>query len=214
MTGFGFSISERSAGISWPPPAQPVAAGAAPDGRSGALAAVAAGPVEAAALPFGAAEALASPSAAAVRPGVAAQPVLFEAAARPAEQVLEAPQPVWEAEVAAEPHWAVAPIRERPAWLPGLEPNRRHSVAPPAHSPPADLAARVSRWDLAYLERVPSRLGAQEVSPSRPRPAMHWLSATLVPEATHWGMRLWATAYSAQFSDRTVCRERLAWLPD
>jgi hypothetical protein len=89
---------QHSAGISWPPPVRPVvaevelvAAGAAPDGRSGALAAVAAGPVEgAAARPsgvvaelLGAAEALALPSAgpdaAVVRPDVAARPVAFEA---------------------------------------------------------------------------------------------------------------------------------------
>jgi hypothetical protein len=229
---------EHSAGISWPPQAQPVvaaavvaaaellAAGAPPDGRSGALAAVAAGPVEAAALPFGAVEALALPSAGpdavvVVRPDVAARPVAFEAAARPAAQVLEALQPVWVAAVAAEPHLAFAPFPERPAWLPGLAPNRRLSVGPPevtAHSLPADLAARVSRWDSARLEQVPSRLGVQlgvqEASPSRPGPAMHWPSATPVPEATHWGIRLRATAYSAQLSDRTACRECQAWLPD
>ena len=112
---------EHSAGISWPPPAQPlvaeaelVAAGAAPDGPSGALAAVAAGPVEgAAARPFGAAEALALPSAGpdavvvvVVRPDAAARPVAFEASARPAARVLEVPQPVWVAAVAAEPRLA------------------------------------------------------------------------------------------------------------
>ena len=166
MTGCGFSILEHSAGISWPPPAQPlvaeaelVAAGAAPDGPSGARAAVAAGPVEgAAARPFGAAEALASPSvvpgAAVVRPDVAVRPVAFEASARPVARILEVPQPVWVAAVAVEPRLAFAPFPERPAWLPGLEPNRRLSVGPPempAHWPAADLAGRVSRWGLAQL---------------------------------------------------------------
>ena len=139
MTGCAFSILEHLAGISWPPPAQPlvaeaelVAAGAAPDGPSGALAAVAAGPVEgAAARPFEAAEALALPSAAVVRPDVAAQPVAFEASARPAARILEVPQPVWVAAVAAVPRLAFALIPERPAWLPGLEPNRQASVGPP-----------------------------------------------------------------------------------
>ena len=165
MTGFAFSILEHSAGISWPPPAQPlvaeaelVAAGAAPDGPSGALAAVAAGPVEGAeARPFGAAEALASPSAgpdAAVRHDLAARPVAFEASARPAARVLEVPQPAWVATVAAEPRLAFAPFPERPAWLPGFEPNRQPSVGPPemlAHWPAADLAGQVSCWDLAQL---------------------------------------------------------------
>jgi hypothetical protein len=198
VTGFAFSILEHSAGISWPPPAQAVAAAeplagaepdvaAAPDGRSGALAAVA-GPVEgAAARPFGAAEALALPpaglDAAVVRPDVAARLVSGASA-----QALEALRPVWEAAVAAEPRLAFAPFPERPAWLPGLEPNRQLSVDPPevlAHWPAADLAGRVLRWGLARLERVPSHLGVQEVPPSRPGPAMHWSSATLVPEAPH-----------------------------
>ncbi len=167
MTGFAFSILEHSAGISWPPPAQPlvaeaelVAAGAAPDGPSGALAAVAAGPVEGAAeaRPFEAAETLALPSAgpdaAVVRPDVAARPVAFEASARPAARVLEVLQPVWVAAVAAEPRLAFAPFPERPAWLPGLEPNRRPSVDPPemlAHWRAADLAGQVSRWGLGQL---------------------------------------------------------------
>lgn len=178
--------------------AELVAAGAAPGGRSGALAAVAAGPAEGAAArppgavearPFGAEEALVSPSvgpdAAVVRPDVAAQPVVFEASARPAERVLEALQPIWVAAVAVKPRSAFAPFPERPAWLPGPEPNRQLSVDPLAHSPPADLAGRVSRWDSPHLERVPSRLGARQVSPSRPGPAMHWPSAALGPEATH-----------------------------
>ena len=163
MTGFAFSILEHSAGISWPPRAQPlvaeaelVAAGAAPDGPSGALAAVAVGPVEGAvAAPLEAAEALALPSvapgAAVVRPDVAARPVAFEASARPAARVLEVPQPVWVAAVAAEPHLAFAPFPERPVWLPALEPNRQPSVDPremPAHWPAAGLAGRVSRWGL------------------------------------------------------------------
>jgi hypothetical protein len=167
VTGFAFSILEHSAGISWPPPAQPlaaeavlVAAGAAPDGPSGALAAVVAGPVEgaAAARPFGAAEALALPSAgpdaAVVRHDVAARPVAFEASARPAARVLEVQRPAWVAAVAAEPRLAFAPFPERPAWLPGLEPNRQPLVGPPemlAHWPAADLAGRVSCWDLAQL---------------------------------------------------------------
>jgi hypothetical protein len=229
MTGFAFSILEHSAGISWPPPAQPlvaeaelVAAGAAPDGPSGALAAVAAGPVEGAeARPFGAAEALASPSAgpaaAVVRRDVAARPVAFEASARPAARVLEVPQPAWVATVAAEPRLAFAPFPERAAWLPGFEPNRQPSVGPPempAHWPAADLAGRASRWGLAQLQRAPSRLGVQEVSPSRPGPARHWPSARLVPEAAHWGKRLRATAYLAQLSDRVACRECPVGLPD
>jgi hypothetical protein len=163
VTGFAFSILEHSAGISWPPPAPPrvaeaelVAAGAAPDGPSGARAAVAAGPVEgAAARPFEEAEALALPSAgpgaAVVRPEVAARPVAFEASARPAARVLEVPQPAWVAAVAAEPRLAFAPFPERPAWLPGLEPHRPLSVDPPemlAHWPAADPAGRVSRWGL------------------------------------------------------------------
>jgi hypothetical protein len=211
VTGFAFSILEHSAGISWPPPAQAVAAAeplavaepdvaAAPDGRSGALAAGAAAPVEGAAArpsgavaePLVAAEALALPSAgpdaAAVRPDVVARPVAFEASAQPAARALEALQPVWVAAVAAEPRLAFAPFPERPAWLPGLEPNRQLSVDPPevlAHWPAADLAGRVLRWGLARLERVPSHLGVQEVPPSRPGPAMHWSSATLVPEAPH-----------------------------
>src|SRR5450755_3759860 len=101
MTGFAFSILEHSAGISWPPPAQPlvaeaelVAAGAAPDGPSGVLAAVAAGPVE----------------GAVVRRDVAVRPVAFEASARPAARVLEVPQPAWVATVAAEPRLAFAPF--------------------------------------------------------------------------------------------------------
>jgi hypothetical protein len=173
VTGFAFSILEHSAGISWPPPAQPVvaeaelvAAGAAPDGRPGALAAVAARPVEgAAARPsgvvaelLGAAEALALPSAgpdaAVVRPDVAARPVAFEASAQPAARVLEVPQPVWVAAVAAELRLAFAPFPERPAWIPGLEPNRQPSVGPPevlAHWAAADLAGRASRWGLAQL---------------------------------------------------------------
>ncbi len=178
--------------------AELVAAGAAPDGRSGALAAVAAGRVEgAAARPsgavaelLGAAEALALPSAgpdaAVVRPDVAARPVAFEASARPAARVLEVPQPVWVVAVAAVPRLAFAPFPERPAWLPGLEPNRQLSVDPPAmlaHWPAADLAGRVSRWGLAHLEPAPPRLAVQAVSPSHPGPAMHWSSATL--EAAH-----------------------------
>ncbi len=200
--------------------AELVAAGAAPDGASGAPVAVAAGPVEgAAARPFGAAVALALPSAgpgaAVVRPDVAARPVAFEASARPAARVLEVPQPVWVAAVAAEPRLAFAPFPERPAWLPGLEPNRPLSVDPPemlAHWPVA--AGRVSRWGLAQPERAPSRLGVQEVSPSRPGPARHWPSATLVPEAAHWGIGLPAMAYLAQLSDRMACRECPTWLPD
>jgi hypothetical protein len=237
VTGFAFSILEHSAGISWPPPAQPlvaeaelVAAGAAPDGPSGALAAVVAGPVEgaaaqpfgaAAARPFEAAEALALPSAGpdatVVRPHVAARPVAFEASARPAARVLEVLQSVWVVAVAAEPRLAFAPFPERPVWLPGLEPHRQPSVGPPeilAHWPAADLAGQVSRWGLGHLERVPSRLGVQEVSPSRPGPAMHWPSATLVPEAAHWGKRLRAMACLAQPSDRMACRECPTWLPD
>jgi hypothetical protein len=234
MTGCAFSILEHSADISWPPPALPlvaeaelVAAGAAPDGPFGALAAVAAGPVEGvAARPFGAAAALASPSAGpdaavvvvvVVRPDVAARPVAFGASARPAERVLEVPQPAWVATVAAEPRLAFAPFPVRPAWLPGFEPNRQPSVGPPemlAHWPAADLAGRASRWGLAQLQRAPSRLGEQEVSPSRPGPARHWPSATLVPEAAHWGKRLRATAYLAQLSDRMACRECPTWLPD
>ena len=138
MTGFAFSILEHSAGISWPPPAQPLVA-------------------EAAARPFGAAEALALPSAgpdaAVVRRDVAARPVAFEASARPAARVLEVQRPAWVA-AAAEPRLAFAPFPERPAWLPGLEPNRQPSVGPPemlAHWPAADLAGRVSCWDLAQL---------------------------------------------------------------
>jgi hypothetical protein len=231
MTGCAFSILEHSADISWPPPAQPlvaeaelVAAGAAPDGPSGALAAVAAGPVEGvAARPFEAA-ALASPSVGpdavvvvVVRPDAAARPVAFGASARPAARVLEVPQPAWVAMVAAEPRLAFAPFPERPAWLPGFEPNRRPSVGPPemqAHWPAADLAGRASRWGLAQLRRAPSRLGEQEVSPSRPGPARHWPSATLVPEAAHWGKRLRATAYLAPLSDRVACRECPVGLPD
>src|SRR5450631_1061547 len=207
MTGCAFSILEHSADISWPPPAQPlvaeaelVAAGAAPDGPSGALAAVAAGPV-----------------AAVVRRDVAVRPVAFEASARPAARVLEVPQPAWVATVAAEPRLAFAPFPERAAWLPGFEPNRQPSVGPPempAHWPAADLAGRASRWGLAQLQRAPSRLGVQEVSPSRPGPARHWPSARLVPEAAHWGKRLRATAYLAQLSDRVACRECPVGLPD
>jgi hypothetical protein len=204
VTDFAFSILEHSAGISWPPPAQPVvaeaelvAAGAAPDGRSGAPAAVAAGPVEGAAArpsgavaePLVAAEALvlpsAGPDAAVVRLDVAARPVAFEASGQPAERALEALQPV---SVAAEPRLAFAPCPERPASLPGLEPNRLLSAGPPemlAHWPAADLAGQVSRWGLGQPQRAPSRLGVREVSPSRPGPARHWSSATLVPEAAH-----------------------------
>jgi hypothetical protein len=236
VTGFAFSILEHSAGISWPPPAQPVvaevelvAAGAAPDGRSGALAAGAAAPVEGAAArpsgavaePLVAAEALALPSAgpdaAAVRPDVVARPVAFEASAQPAARALEALQPVWVAAVAAEPRLAFAPFPERPASLPGLEPNRQLSVDPPemlAHWPAADLAGQVSRWGLGHQERAPSRLGVLEVSPSRLGPAAYWPSATLVPAAAHWGIRLWATAYLARLSDQLVCRECPVWLPD
>jgi hypothetical protein len=160
VTGFAFSILEHSAGISWPPPVQPlvaeavlVAAGAAPDGPSGARAAVAVGPVEGAvAAPLEAAEALALPSvgpgAAVVRPDVAARPVVFEASAPPAARVLEVPQLVW---VAVEPRLAFAPFPERPVWLPALEPNRQPSVDPPemlARWPAAGLAGRVSRWGL------------------------------------------------------------------
>jgi hypothetical protein len=132
-----------------------VAAGAAPDGPSGALAAVAAGPVErAAARPFEAAAALASPSVGpdavvVVRPDMAARPVAFEASAGPSARVLEVPQPAW---VATEPRLAFAPFPERPAWLPGLEPIRQASVGPPempAHWPAADLAGRASRGALA-----------------------------------------------------------------
>ena len=221
MTGFVFSISERSAGISW---LRPVAAAApvevaepdvaaAPVGQSGALAAVA-GPVEGAA-------ALALPSAgldaAVVRPDVAARLVFGASARRPAARALEALRPVWVAAVAAAPCLAFAPFPERPAWLPGLAPNRQLSVDPPevlAHWPAADLAGRVSRWGLARLGRVPSRLGVQEVCPSRLGPAIHWPSATLVPEAAHLGIRLWATAYLAQLSDQMARRECPAWLPD
>jgi hypothetical protein len=198
-TAFVFSISERSAGISWlrlVAAAGPVAVAepdvaAAPDGPPGGLAA-AAEPVEGAARPFGAAEALALPSgapdAAVVRPDVAAPLVVFEASAEPAARISEALQPVWLAAVAAEPRLAFAPFPERPAWLPELEPNRRLSVDPPemlAHSSLVDLAGRVLRSDSAQPERVPSRLPVQEVPPSRPGPAMHWPSAKLLPEAAH-----------------------------
>jgi hypothetical protein len=120
MTGSVLSISEHSAGISWLQPAQPAAAAAAqlvaaevaPDGRSGALDAVAAvGPPEGVAVPpFGAVEVLALPSAepdaavvAVAQPGVEVQPVEFaaEASARPAEPALEARLRIWAAVVVA-----------------------------------------------------------------------------------------------------------------
>jgi hypothetical protein len=154
---------EHSAGISWLQPAQPVEAeaaaelveaGAAPDGRSGVLAAaagVAVGLAEAAARPFGAVEVLASPSAdpdapvaAVAPPGVVARRVEFaavsEASARPAESAWEAQQRVWVAAVAKEPRLAFSPFPERPALLRGPEPNRELSADPqevPAHSFPA-----------------------------------------------------------------------------
>jgi len=127
---------------------------------------------------------------------------------------LEARQPVW---VVAEPRLAFAPFPERPAWLPAPEPNRQLSVDRRevlAHSPPADLAGQVLRWGLAHLEWAPSRVGIQEVSPSRPEPAMRWSSATLVPEATHSAIRLWAMAYSAKLSDQVACRAFRAWPRD
>jgi hypothetical protein len=199
---------------------------------------VAAGPPEgAAAPPFGAVEVLASPSAepdaavvAAARPGVVAQPVEFaaEASARPAEPALEALLRIWAAVVvAAAERLAVAPFPERPALLQGPEPSRQLSAAPPEVPAPfpalsehprlpgdsgqpevpslAGLAEQVSRWDSAHLEQVPAPLCC-------PGPAEHWPSVTLGPEATHWGLRLRATAYLALLSDQAVCRERPAWL--
>jgi hypothetical protein len=87
-------------GISWLPPAQPVAVAAglvaavvAPDERSAELAAVAAAPDEAVARPRGAVEVLASPPAepdaavaAVVQPGAAARLAEFPASAGPAER--------------------------------------------------------------------------------------------------------------------------------
>jgi hypothetical protein len=136
-TGFVFSISERSAGTSWLPPAQQVAAEAAeaaPHGplRAAALAAevaaqlFAAAAVEAlASLPAepdeAAVETLASPpaepdaaavAAAGVRPGVEAR-----FAWRQAEWASQAlTRSVSAAEVVAvKPHWAFVPCPELPA---------------------------------------------------------------------------------------------------
>jgi hypothetical protein len=191
-----------------------------------------------AAPPFGAVAVPASPSAepdaavvAAAQRGVVAQPVEFaaEASARPAEPALEARLRIWVvagAAVAAA-RLAFAPFPERPALLQGPEPSRQLSAAPPEVPAPfpalsehprlpgdsgqpevpslAGLAEQVSRWDSAHLEQVPA-------PPCCPGLAEHWPSVTLGPEATHWGLRLRATAYLALLSDQAVCRERPAWV--
>ena len=177
---------------------------------------------------------------AAARPGVVAQPVEFaaEASARPAEPALEARLRIWVVAgvAAAAARLAFAPIPERPALLQGPEPSRQLSTAPPEVPAPfpalsehprlpgdsgqpevpslADLAEQVSRWDSAHLEQVPSPPEAPEAPPCCPGLAEHWPSITLGPEATHWGLRLRATAYLALLSDQAVCRERPAWLRD
>jgi hypothetical protein len=181
----------------------------------------------------------AEPDAAVVavaQPGVVAQPVEFaaEASARPAEPALEARLRIWAVVVAAAERLAVAPFPERPALLQGPEPSRQLSAAPPEAPAPfpalsahrlfpgdsgqpevsslAGLAGQVSRWDSAHLEQVPSPPEAPEAPLCCPGPAEHWPSVTLGPEATHWGLRLRATAYLALLSDQAVCRERPAWL--
>jgi hypothetical protein len=179
---------------------------AVPDGPSAARA-VAAEPAEAAAArPFGAVvaeppvagAALASPSAepdaaagAEAQPGAAVPPAelaaVSEASMWPAERASKAPR---RAAVAAEAEarLAFAPFPARPVFLPEPEPNRRLWVGPPqvpAHSSPAGLAGRVSRWDGARPERGPSHLAAPEARLSRPAPATHWPSATPAPEAAH-----------------------------
>jgi hypothetical protein len=145
LTGFVFSISEHSAGISWLQPAQPAAAEAelvvaavaeaAPDGRSGELAAaaaaVAAGPAEAVAAQ---ASRSAEPDAAAVavvQPGVVAPLAESAASARPAERALKALQRVWAATTAGvvEPP-SFAPLPERSTLPPAPAPNRQLSADP------------------------------------------------------------------------------------
>jgi len=176
--------------------------------------------------------------AAAAQPGVVAQPVEFaaEASARPAEPALEALLRPWVAAgvAVAAARLAFGPLPERPALLQGPEPSRQLSAAPlevpaplpalsehrlfpgysgqPEVSSLAGLAAQVSRWDSAHLERVPSPPEALEAPLCCPGLAEHWPSVTLGLEAMHWGLRLRATAYLALLSDQAVCRERPAWL--
>ena len=200
---------------------------------------VAARPFVAVAVPASpSAEPDAAAAVAAAQRGVVAQPVEFaaEASARPAEPALEARLRIWAVVVVAAEHSAVGPLPERPALLQGPEPSRQLSAAPlevpaplpalsehrlfPAYSGQpevsslAGLAAQVSRWDSAHLERVPSPPGAPEAPLCCPGLAKHWPSVTLGLEATHWGLRWRATAYLALLSDQAVCRERPAWLRD
>jgi hypothetical protein len=190
-------------GISWLPPAQPVALAAglvavavAPDGRPAGQAAVAAGAPDAAVarLP-GAAEALAllpvAPDAAVVAvvlPGAVARLAEFPASAGPAERAWQPLPRVWMAAATVEPRLIfasfperlgsfperLASFRERRALAQGPEPNRQ-----PSADPPEALAHSDHRWPASPPAEFEGQVSYREWSsaihgPEAPRQELRW----------------------------------------
>jgi hypothetical protein len=176
LTGFVFSISERSADISWLPrvPVSQAAAGAAaaagvaaPDGRPGppdAAAEAAVGPAEAVAAP-----ALLSEAPGAVAVAAAVQPGVRVLRGRPAEWALEPAQQAWLTAVAAAQRPFVCRVSSGYLRLRHQTPLRSATTSSLRSSSSIWFQGQAFRWGSLRPEQVPSCPGFSGYPPLRRR---------------------------------------------